>query len=181
MAEPAQDHTFQITGLTGLSQNAARFLKRHPSQAQLAVKIALETAASQHVDETGPDDIPPALEPFLVIKPRGDDMIGVSEAAARLNVSRTTVYDWATKGLLLAWRTTKRGLTIPAEQIRGEGDVVAGLDQVADMIGDPELAWIFLTTEMPFADRAAQPIDMLKAGRIDDVLGAAAGFGTDPT
>ena len=57
-------------------------------------------------------------------------MIGVSEAAARLEVSRTTVYARAAKGTLLAWKSTKRGLTIPAAQILGPGKVVPGLAKV---------------------------------------------------
>ena len=39
------------------------------------------------------------------------------------------------------------------------------------------LAWSFLTQEWPFEDTVTTPLALLKAGRIDDVLGAAAGFG----
>ena len=143
---------FQIKGLSDLSRTATRFLKQHPNRAELAVKVALETAASQFDESANIEGLPDALKPFVVARPRGNDMIGVSEAASRLNVSRTTVYDWADKGTLLAWRGTKRGLTIPAEQILGEGRVVEGVDRVVDIIGDPELAWEFLSVEGPFAD-----------------------------
>ena len=165
----------------GLSRTAARFLERHPSHAAFAVKIALEAAASQYEDLALPEDIPAALGPFVITKPPGTDMLGVSEAASRLGISRTTVYDWAGKGTLLAWRATKRGLTIPAEQILGAGRVVGGISKAIDIIGDPELTWAFLTAEMPFADRVARPIDMLNDGRIEDVLGSAAGFGIATT
>lgn len=176
-----QDGAFQIKGLTGLSRTATRFLKQHPNRAELAVKVALETAASQFDESANTEGVPDALKPFVVVKPRGTELIGVSEAASRLNVSRTTVYDWAEKGTLLAWRGTKRGLTIPAEQILGEGRVVEGIDRVIDIIGDPELAWEFLSVEGPFADRTARPIDMLKEGRLEEVLGAAASYGTATT
>ncbi|WP_371810247.1 helix-turn-helix domain-containing protein [Ruegeria sp. HKCCD8929] len=105
-------------------------------------------------------------------------MISVSEAAARLKLSRTTVYDWVDKGILLAWRGTKRGLTIPAEQILGEGRVLDGLNDVVEAIGDAEIAWEYLSTETTFGGRIARPIDLLKDGQIDDVIGAAASYGT---
>jgi len=180
-ATKQQDGGFQIKGLTGLSRNAARFLKQHPNRAELAVKVALETAASQLDDAAALDGVPQSLRPFVIAKQRGAETINVSEAAARLKVSRTTIYDWAERGTLLAWRSTKRGLTIPAEQILGEGRVVEGMDQVVEIIGDPELTWDFLSVEAPFTDRTARPIDMLKDGRVEEVLGSAASYGTATT
>ena len=122
--------------------------------------------------------VPEELRPFLVRRGRGEDILGVSEAAKRLEVSRTTVYDWVDRKTLVAWRSTKRGLSIPAAQILGAGRVVAGLSDVVEVIGDPELAWAFLSQEWPFDDTVTAPLTLLKAGRMDDVLGAAAGFGT---
>ena len=94
-------------------------------------------------------------------------MLGVTGAAARLQVSRTTVYDWVDRRTLLAWKSTRRGLTIPAEQILGPGKVV----------DDPQLTWALLTQEWPFDDEAPLPLEMLKAGRIQEVTGAAPRFG----
>jgi hypothetical protein len=108
-------------------------------------------------------------------------MIGVSGAAARPKVSRTTVYDWARQGILLAWRSTKHGLTLPSEQILGPGKVVAGLADVLAIIEDPELAWSFLAEERPFADELARPIDKLWRGEVDEVVGAAPAFDTAVT
>ena len=92
-------------------------------------------------------------------------------------MSRTTVYDWVKRNTLLAWRSTKRGLRIPAAQILGSGRVVPGLADVVEIVGDPELAWAFLTQEWPFEDEAALPLELLKAGRMEEVIGAAPGFG----
>ena len=144
------------------------------------VVAALEAAAVQNEmrgDDTSAATVPERLEPFIVRRPKGADMIGVSEAAARLEVSRTTVYDWAARGILLAWKSTKRGLTIPAAQILGPGKVVPGLAKVLESIGDPELTWTFLAQEWPFADEAARPLDKLAAGRVEEVVDAAPGFG----
>ena len=171
---------FRVEGLAGLSRNARDFLRQRPQEARLAVTVALETAAAQR-EILGDDrsvEVPAQLEPFIVRRSKGEGLIGVSEAAGRLEVSRTTVYDWAAKGTLLAWKSTKRGLSIPAAQILGPGKVVPGLAQVLDCIDGPELAWAFLTQEWPFADETARPLDKLLAGRTDDVIDAAPGFGT---
>ena len=115
--------------------------------------------------------------PLIVGRNQGEDILDVSQAATRLEVSRTIIYDWVERRTLLAWRSTKRGLSIPAAQILGPGRVVPGLVDVVDAIGDPELAWTFLTREWPFEDTVARPLEVLKAGRMEEVLGAAAGFG----
>ena len=122
--------------------------------------------------------VPEGLRPFVVRRGGAEDILGVSEVAKRLQVSHNTVYDWVDRKTLVAWKSTKRGLSIPAAQILGAGKVVAGLADVSDVIGDPELAWVFLSQEWPFEDTVTAPLTLLKAGRIDDVLGAASGFGT---
>ena len=171
---------FHVEGLTGLSTSASLFVRQHPRQARMAVAAALEAAAVQYQAEDSRTavDAPTALRSFIVDKPLGSDMIGVSGAAARLNVSRTTVYDWVEKKRLLGWKSTKRGLTIPTEQILGPGKVVPGLPEVLGIIDDPELAWEFLSQEWPFADDMARPIDKLKSGNVEHVIGAAPSFGT---
>ena len=146
----------------------------------MAVAVALEAAAAQcGVGGDAPTArVPERLEPFVVRRSKEHDLIGVSQAAERLQVSRTTVYDWAAKGTLLAWKSTKRGLSIPAAQILGPGRVVPGLAKVLGLIGDPELAWMFLTQDWSFADEAARPLDKLLAGRTEEVIDATPGFGT---
>lgn len=177
MAKEAE--TFHVEGLRGLSRSATAFLRQHPRQARMAVAAALEAAAVQYgaSNDTATVNVPEALEPFIVHRPVDSKLISVSEAAARLKVSRTTVYDWAEKKTLLAWKSTKRGLTIPSEQILGPGNVVPGIPEVLEVIEDPELAWVFLSQEWPFADSAARPIDKLKAGDLEEVVSAAPSFG----
>jgi excisionase family DNA binding protein len=177
---PVEAAGFDVEGLKGLSENASRFIRRHPKEARIAVAAALEAAAVQHEAErdTPTDEVPEALKPFVVQRQLGADTIGVSETAARLKVSRTTVYEWIEKKILLGWKSTKRGVTIPAEQILGPGKVVPGISEVLAIIDDPELAWEFLSGKWPFAGKMARPIDKLKAGDIDDVSDAAPSFGT---
>ena len=89
----------------------------------------------------------------------------------------TTVSAWVARKTLVAWGSTKRGLSIPAAQVFGSGRGVGGLADVVEAIGDPELARAFLSQKWPFGDTVSEPLKLLKAGRMDDVLGAAAGFG----
>ena len=170
---------FLVDRFPALSNSARTFVRDHPREARLAV-AALEAVAVQceTEDADAGAQVPEGLRPFLVRRGGGEDILGVSEAAKRLDVSRTTVYDWVDKKTPVAWRSTKRRLSIPAAQILGAGKVVAGLADVVEAIGDPELAWAFLSQEWPFDDTAAAPLTLLKAGRLDDVLGAAARFGT---
>ena len=168
-----------VEGFPVLSSSAREFVRDHPREARLAVVVALETAAAQCGAEDGGDvvDVPEELRSFIVRRGGGEDILGVSEAAERLKVSRTTVYDWVEKKTLIAWKSTKRGLSIPAAQILGPGRVVSGLAEVVDVIGDPELAWSFLTQEWPFEDTASTPLELLNAGRVEEVVDAAPGFG----
>jgi excisionase family DNA binding protein len=146
----------------------------------MAVAAALEAAAVQYEMESDASatEVPESLKSFVVHRRPASDMTGVSDAAARLRVSRTTVYDWVEKKTLLGWKSTKRGLTIPVEQIIGPGKVVPGIAEVLQIIDDPELAWVFLSEEWPFTDQVARPIDKLKAGDVEEVVNAAPSFGT---
>ena len=170
---------FLEKGLPALSRGAREFVRHRPREARLAVAVALETAAAQREaeDAAGAFEAPEGLRPFIVRGTGGEDILGVSEAAARLQVSRTTVYDWVDRKTLIAWRSTKRGFRIPAAQILGPGKVVAGLAEVVEAIGGAELAWAFLTQEWPFEDAVATPFELMKAGRAAEVLDAAPGFG----
>lgn len=144
----------------------------------MAVAAALEAAATQYGAGSEATEVPEHLKPFVITRPHSAEMLGVSEAAARLEVSRTTVYDWIEKGILLGWKSTKRGLTIPAEQILGPGKVMPGIEQLLEIIDDPELAWAFLSEEWPFENEVMRPIDKLKTSEVEDVMNAAPSFGT---
>ncbi len=165
-----------LEGFPVLSGAARKFVRSHPREARAVVAAALEAVAVQRGVEDI-TDVPERLRPFVVRQRADDGILGVSEAANRLAVSRTTVYEWARTTRLIAWRATKRGLRIPAAQILGAGRVVPALKDVVDVIGDPELAWAFLTQEWAFENMVALPLDLLEDGRVDEVLDAAPGFG----
>ena len=148
----------------------------------MAVAVALEAAALQCEVRANEalEKIVEGLRPLIVHRPESQEMLGVSAAAIRLEVSRPTIYDWVEKKTLLAWKTTKRGLTIPAAQILAPGKIVPGLAQVLGIIEDPELAWVFLSQEWPFAEETTTPLEKLAAGRVEEVLAAAPSFGATP-
>lgn len=182
--EQGSDSAFHVRGLQGLSSTATRFLKQHPREARLAVTAALEAAAVQYKSRLPQSDtrqVPERLRPFIDASDEEKGILNTSQAAKRLRISRTTVYAWVEKGVLLGWRSTKRGMHIPEEQILGPGKLVPGLAQVLHVFDDPELAWAFLDQEHPFAKTTARPLDMLKAGAVDDVIAAAESFGHAPT
>jgi excisionase family DNA binding protein len=157
--------TSSAFSLPPLSPAAAEFVERHPDEARLAVRAALEAVAAQF--ELARREVPKPLHPFIVERPaddRDDELIGPDEAARRLRVSRATVYNWIDAGRLLGWRLTRQGTLIPAEQILGPGEVVEGIGRVLEVIGEPRVTWRFLKEESPFFDTPQRPIDALKAG-----------------
>ena len=177
MAKPSGTIGFLERDFPALSSNAKNFVRNRPREAGMAIAAALEAVAAQRDVDDGAD-LPEQLRPFVIRRNDDGTILGVTEAAKQLEVSRTTVYEWVKTTKLIAWRATKRGLRIPAGQILGAGRVVPGLKDVLDEVGEPELAWAFLTQEWAFEETVALPLDLLKKGRFDEVLGAASGFGS---
>jgi excisionase family DNA binding protein len=164
-----------------LSRRAALFIKKHPSEVTRIVADAIEAAAA--MDAFRPKAVrhlPVRLRQLVVapLDPDAGHFLSVSEAAERLEVTRVTIYAWIEAERLLAWRATRRGILIPAEQIVGPREVVPGMDRVLGTISDPEAAWDFLTQESPYLDPDAmqRPINRLKGGDVDAVIAAARSF-----
>jgi len=172
-----------LTVRPALSRAAAHFVENHPDEAQRIVATALEAAAA--LEATGvpvpAPSRPAALQRFVTSAGAAGEegrVLSVSEAAERLVVTRVTVYAWIEAKRLVAWRATRRGVLVPAEQIVGPGKVVPGIERVLAVIPDPAAAWDFLTEESPYLspDGLRRPIDALKAGEIDPVIAAAHSF-----
>ena len=160
--------------LPELSAAAAQFVQQHPEEARVAVTAALEAVAAHFDSVRNESKIPDALRPFVVEASGTDgELITVEEAGRRLAVSRATVYNWIDSRRLLGWRLTRQGTLIPAEQIVGPGELVAGIDRVLEILPEPRAAWRFLKEESAFFDAPRRPIDALKAGKVDDVVEAA--------
>jgi len=172
-----------LTIRPSLSRAAVQFIEKHPNEVPRIVATALEAAAALEAAEGAvPERMLPEALRRLVTSARADTEAGrvlsISEAAELLEVTRVTIYAWIEAKRLLAWRATRRGMLIPAEQIVGPGKVVPGIERVLDVISEPAAAWDFLTDESPFIDPNAlqRPIDVLKTGEIDAVVAAAHSF-----
>jgi excisionase family DNA binding protein len=168
--------------LPALSPTAAAFVRQQPGQAQLAIIAAIEAAAVQFESLIRSKELesPESLRPYLVEPTSGVlplRVIGPEEAARRLEVSRATVYNWIEDGRLVGWRLTRQGTQIPAEQIVGPGELVAGIDRVLQVIPEPRAAWRFLDEESQHFSVPQRPIDALKAGRLNEVITAAQASG----
>jgi excisionase family DNA binding protein len=167
--------------LPPLSPAASAFVRQYPNRAQLAVTAALEAAATQFAAmNTIESEIPASLRPFTIeasLLAPSDGFIGPEEAAQRLNVSRATIYNWIESRRLIGWRLTRQGTLIPAEQIVGPGELVAGIEQILQLIPEPRAAWRFLTEESQLFDSPQRPIDTLKAGKTNEVIAAARASG----
>ena len=178
-SEAAEPVEWPRTVRPRLSTRAAEFLREHPDRAERVVAAALEDAAFDDAglsDAASPDDasseraVPEALRRFIVSDDDDASLLSVSEASERLAVSRPTIYSWIEQGRLVAWKVTRRGRLIPAEQIVGPGELVPGIDRVLAAIPQPRAVWRFLTEESPFlSGELCRPIDVLKSGRPDDI------------
>jgi len=176
-----------LTVRPALSRAAAQFVEKHPNEVTGIVANALEAAALEAAAvETGlvvaKDRVLPEALRRLVVSRDADSgegrVLSISEAAELLEVTRVTVYSWIESKRLLAWRATRRGVLIPAEQIMGAREVVPGIREVLAVIGEPEAAWDFLNEESAFVDpeSSVRPIEALREGRVDAVIAAAHSF-----
>jgi excisionase family DNA binding protein len=174
-----------LTIRPSLSRAAVQFIEKHPNEVPRIVATALEAAAVLEAakgESAVPERALPEALRRLVTSASADTEAGrvlsISEAAELLEVTRVTIYAWIEAKRLLAWRATRRGMLIPAEQIVGPGKVVPGMERVLDVIPEPAAAWDFLTEESPFMDPNGlqRPIDALKAGELDAVVAAAHSF-----
>jgi len=121
--------------------------------------------------------IPEHLKPFVVERTPDKNMLDISEAASRLEVSPETVRRWIEQRDLLGWKSLKGEVLIPAEQIAGPDSTVPGIKRVLEIIGNPELTWEFLSHEWPFEHDVMRPLDKLKAGYEAEVIDSAPSFG----
>jgi hypothetical protein len=114
------------------------------------------------------------------VAPQADDpywqTLSTDETGKLLGVSRQTVIEWAKSGKLVGLAGAKRGLRIPAAQIRG-GKPAPGLAMIAPHFGGPEQLWAFLVRPIVIDDQMKRPIELLFDDKIDRAARIAAGIG----
>ena len=100
-----------------------QFVEKQPNEVTGIVANALEAAALEaglvkHKERV----LPEALRRLVVARQSESGegrVLSISEASELLDVTRVTIYAWIESKRLLAWRATRRGVLIPAEQIVG--------------------------------------------------------------
>jgi excisionase family DNA binding protein len=172
-----------LTVRPALSRAAVQFVEKHPNEVSGIVASALEAAALEAGLVPRKERVlPEALRRLVVSRSDLDSesgrVVSISEAAELLGVTRVTVYAWIEAKKLLAWRATRRGVLVPAEQILGAGEVVGGIFEVLSVFGEPEAAWDFLNEESAFVDaeKLVRPIEALREGKVEAVVEAARSF-----
>jgi excisionase family DNA binding protein len=181
-SKPRERIEKRLTVRPALSRAAVQFVEKHPNEVTGIVANALEAAAVEAGLVQLKEGVLPEALRRLVVSRQADSgegrVLSISEAAELLEVTRVTVYAWIESKRLLAWRATRRGVLIPAEQIVRAGEVVAGIAHVLAVIPEPEAAWDFLNEESAFLDpdKPMRPIDALRHGKVDAVVAAAHSF-----
>jgi len=167
----------QVEGIADLSLHANEFLLSNPEAACSIAADALEVAGANYEAVRELDYIPEPTKPSMVIQAYGPEMIGPAEAASHLKIPEKQVREWVDKGVMIGWASLQHGITIPKEQILGSGKVVPSLKEIVEIMHDPELAWCFLSEKWLFGGKDVRPIDMLKKGKVREVLDAAPNYG----
>ena len=101
------------------------------------------------------------------------ELVGAGALVERLSIARGTLDNWRKAGKVVALRKGLRNFVYPLRQFDRRWPV-DGLDQVAEHFTSAEEAWEWLVAPNRMTDGKA-PIDALHAGKVEDVVKAAAG------
>jgi hypothetical protein len=104
-------------------------------------------------------------------------MLPADVFAAELGITRQTVSEMRRRGEVLALPKDRRNWRYPKAQL-GDGGVLPGIDRVVAALGQGWQAWRFLATRHGGLG-SHTGFEALRAGRIEDLLRLAPGFGTD--
>ncbi|MER9652772.1 MbcA/ParS/Xre antitoxin family protein [Mesorhizobium sp. M0152] len=91
-----------------------------------------------------------------------------------LHIARSTLHRWQRRGDVVALRKGGRKHVFPLAQFV-DGRPVAGISGVLSLIGNPRLAWLWMTRPAAELD-GRMPIDLLRQDQVDEVVEAARVF-----
>jgi uncharacterized protein (DUF2384 family) len=150
--------------------------------------LAAEAARRSEAGTAGTTNPSTALladEPLLP-SPQSDDLesmliedwagrvAGSTYLEENLRIARSTLHRWQRRGDVIALRKGGRKHVFPLAQFV-DGRPVAGISNVQSLIGNPRLAWLWLTRPAAQLDGRI-PIDLLRSDQIEDVVEAARVF-----
>jgi hypothetical protein len=99
------------------------------------------------------------------------ELLDAAEVGARHGIGLTELDVLRAEGRVVAFVRKAGGFRYPDAQFE-DGEVVSGLDRLADVIGTCGEMWLWLRQPCPYLDGAV-PLDLLKRGELDAVLAAA--------
>ncbi|MBZ9739561.1 MULTISPECIES: antitoxin Xre/MbcA/ParS toxin-binding domain-containing protein [unclassified Mesorhizobium] len=147
--------------------------------------LAAEAARRSEAGATGTTTLSAEAEPLPVL-PQSDDLesmliedwagrvAGSTYLEENLRIARSTLHRWQRRGDVIALRKGGRKHVFPLAQFV-DGRPVAGISDVLELIGNPRLAWLWLTRPAAQLD-GRTPIDLLRQDRAEEVVEAARGF-----
>jgi hypothetical protein len=104
------------------------------------------------------------------------DMLTGEVFADRVGASRETVNRWRNEGRVLGLEGNARGVRYPAWQLDDQGRVLTELPAFLEAVGDPWVAYRFLTAELPELD-GQTGLEAVKRGRTAELVDIVRHFG----
>ena len=103
------------------------------------------------------------------------ETVSSDEATARLGLKhRQSVLDRYRRGELIGFETARRGVRFPAEQFLPDGTTLPGTVELLELFdGNGHRLWRWLEVSTNLLE-GSSPIEALRDGELDRVLGAAA-------
>ena len=107
----------------------------------------------------------------------GADMLTADAFAEEIGATRETVHKKRRRHEVLGLEGPKRGVRFPKWQLNRSGELLVGLPQLFEALGDhPWAVYRFLLQAHPELD-GATGLEALRAGRIEEVIGVAGSVG----
>ncbi|TGS37687.1 MULTISPECIES: antitoxin Xre/MbcA/ParS toxin-binding domain-containing protein [unclassified Mesorhizobium] len=147
--------------------------------------LAAEAARRSEAGTTGTTTLSPEAETLAAL-PQSDDLesmliedwagrvAGSTYLEENLRIARSTLHRWQRRGDVIALRKGGRKHVFPLAQFV-DGRPVAGISDVLELIGNPRLAWLWLTRPAAQLDGRI-PIDLLRQDQAEEVVEAARGY-----
>ncbi|AFY91124.1 hypothetical protein [Chroococcidiopsis thermalis] len=168
------------TVLQAIEQYPVERLPENPtSGTQMLVKLMQETEASRAISAADPLErarLRGIAARERLLNAEGGPLT-ISQVEQLLGISRQAIHKRCSKSKLIALTTSKRGYLFPRWQF-AENGILSGLESVLAALdeSDPWMQAAFILNPNIWLD-GASPLEMLRQGKIEDVLVAARASG----
>jgi hypothetical protein len=156
---------------------ASKFVRALAAEAERRSESGTVGATTTPATVFLPDETPPSqsddLESMLIEDWAGR-VAGSTYLEENLHIARSTLHRWQRRNNVVALRKGGRKHVFPLAQFV-DGRPVAGISDVLSLIGNPRLAWLWLTRPAAQLDGRI-PIDLLRVDQVAEVVEAARVF-----